>query len=137
MAGDPGAAPLAHQRAAIDRCFAGETVEEILSRLAAEKTVWADETIVVLQRKSPTSLKVTLRQLRLGARLNDFAAAMRMEFRMALQMAAAADFYEGVRAALIDKDQAPRWRPPTLAEVSDAMVGRYFESTGEPDLELA
>jgi hypothetical protein len=42
-----------------------------------------------------------------------------------------------VRAAVIDKDQAPRWRPPALAEVSDAMVGRYFESTGEPDLELA
>jgi enoyl-CoA hydratase len=137
MAGDPGAAPLARQRAAIDRCFAGETVEEILSRLAAEKTAWAEETIAALQRKSPTSLKVTLRQLRLGARLNDFAEAMRMEFRMALHMVAAEDFYEGVRAAVIDKDQAPRWRPPTLAEVSDATVGRYFESTGEPDLELA
>jgi hypothetical protein len=62
---------------------------------------------------------------------------MRMEFRMALQMVAAADFYEGVRAAVIDKDQRPLWRPPTLAEVSDATVGRYFESTGEPDLELA
>ena len=137
MAADPGVAPLAHQRGAIDRCFAGETVEEILLRLAGEKTAWADETIAVLQRKSPTSLKVTLRQLRLGARLSDFAAAMRMEFRMALQMVAAADFYEGVRAAVIDKDQAPRWQPPTLAEVSDAMVGRYFEAMGEPDLELA
>ena len=137
MAGDPGAAPLAAQRAAIDRCFATETIEEILSHLAAEKTAWADETIAVLQRKSPTSLKVTLRQLRLGARLSNFAAAMRMEFRMALQMVAAEDFYEGVRAAVIEKDQAPSWRPPTLAEVSDAMVGRYFEPTGEPDLELA
>jgi enoyl-CoA hydratase len=136
MAGDLGAAPLARQREAIDRCFAGVTVEEILSCLAAEKTAWADETIAALQRKSPTSLKVTLRQLRIGARLNDFAGAMRMEFRMALHMVAAEDFYEGVRAAVIDKDQAPRWRPPTLAEVSDATVGRYFESPREPDLEF-
>jgi enoyl-CoA hydratase len=74
--------------------------------------------------------------LRLGAGLPDFAAAMRMEFRMALRMVTAEDFYEGVRAAVIDKDQAPQWRPPTLAAVSDAMVGRYFEPMGEPDLEL-
>ena len=136
MAGDPGAAPLRSRREAIDRCFSADTVEEILSRLAAERTAWADEQIAVLRRKSPTSLKVTLRQLRLGADLRDFAAAMRMEFRMALRMVTAADFYEGVRAAVIDKDQAPQWRPPTLADVSDAMVGRYFEPMGEPDLEL-
>jgi enoyl-CoA hydratase/carnithine racemase len=136
MAGDPGAAPLTGRREAIDRCFGADTVEEILSRLAAEKTAWANEQIAVLRRKSPTSLKVTLRQLRLGAGLPDFAAAMRMEFRMALRMVTAEDFYEGVRAAVIDKDQAPQWRPPTLAAVSDAMVGRYFEPMGEPDLEL-
>jgi enoyl-CoA hydratase len=136
MAGNPGAAPLTGRREAIDRCFGADTVEEILSRLAAEKTAWADEQIAVLRRKSPTSLKVTLRLLRLGAGLPDFAAAMRMEFRMALRMVTAEDFYEGVRAAVIDKDQAPQWRPPTLAAVSDAMVGRYFEPMGEPDLEL-
>jgi len=137
LAGDPGPAPLAAHRPAIDRCFAADTVEEILGRLAAEKTAWAEETIAVLQRKSPTSLKVTLRQLRLGAALGDFAAAMRMEYRMALHAVVGEDFYEGVRAALIDKDQAPRWRPATLAEVSDAMVGRFFEPLEEPDLELA
>jgi enoyl-CoA hydratase len=137
LAGDPGAAPLSTDRPAIDRCFAGDTIEEILARLAAEKTAWADETVAVLQRKSPTSLKVTLRQLRLGAGVSDFAAAMRMEFRMALHAVAADDFYEGVRAAVIDKDQVPRWRPAALADVSDAMVGRYFEPVSGPDLELA
>ena len=137
LAGDPRPAPLAAHRQAIDRCFAGDTIEEILARLAAEKTAWADETTAVLQRKSPTSLKVTLRQLRLGAGLRDFAAAMRMEFRMALHAVQAADFFEGVRAAVIDKDQAPRWRPATVAEVSDAMVERYFEPREGPDLELA
>jgi enoyl-CoA hydratase len=137
LAGDPGAAPLAAHREPIDRCFAANTVEEILARLAAEKTAWADETIAALRRKSPTSLKVTLRQLRLGAGLHDFAATMRMEFRMALHAVAGEDFFEGVRAAVIDKDQAPRWRPAALAEVSDAMVGRYFEPVSGADLELA
>jgi enoyl-CoA hydratase len=137
LAGDPGPAPLAAHRQAIDRCFVADTIEEILARLGTEQTAWAEETIAVLRRKSPTSLKVTLRQLRLGAGLKDFAAAMRMEYRMALHAVAADDFYEGVRAAVIDKDQAPRWRPATLADVSDAMVGRYFEPREEPDLELA
>jgi len=137
MARDAGAPPLARHREAIDRCFAGDTIEEILSRLALEKTPWTDETIAVLRRKSPTSLKVTLRQLRLGAGLSDFSAAMRMEFALALHMVAMDDFHEGVRAAVIDKDQAPRWQPPTLAGVSEGLVGRYFEPANGPDLQLA
>ena len=136
LAGDAGAAPLTQHRQTIDRCFAGDAVEEILARLAAEKTAWADETVAVLRRKSPTSLKVTLRQLRLGRGLSDFAAAMRMEYRMALHTVAGQDFYEGVRAVVIDKDQAPQWRPATLAEVSEELVGSYFEAASEPDLEL-
>ena len=136
MAADPGAPPLARHREAIDRCFGGDTIEGILSRLALEKTAWADETMAILRRKSPTSLKVTLRQLRLGGALSDFAAAMRMEYRMALHTVAGRDFYEGVRAAVIDKDQAPQWQPATLAEISEAMVGHYFEPASEPDLEL-
>src|SRR5215468_5382673 len=136
MSGDPGEPPLTQHREVIDRCFGGDTIEEIQARLAMEKTPWAEEMRAVLQRKSPTSLKVTLRQLRLGAALGDFAAGMRMEYRMALQMTAAHDFYEGVRAVVIDKDQAPRWRPATLAELSDEVVGRFFEPAGEPDLEL-
>ena len=136
MAGDAGVPPLARHREAIDRCFAGDTIEEILSRLALEEPPWADQTTAVLQRKSPTSLKVTLRQLRLGAGLSDFAAAMRMEFALALHMVAADDFHEGVRAAVIDKDQAPQWRPATLADVSEELVGRYFEAASGSDLEL-
>src|SRR5262249_36117877 len=137
MAGDPGEPPLAKHREVIDRCFGGDTIEEIVARLAMEKTPWAEETMAVLQRKSPPSLKAPLRRLRLGAALRDFAAAMRMEYRMALHTVAGHDFYEGVRAVVIEKDQAPRWQPATLAEVPDDLVGRYFEPAGEPGLELA
>jgi enoyl-CoA hydratase len=61
---------------------------------------------------------------------------MRMEYRIALHTVAGEDFYEGVRAVVIDKEQAPQWRPSTLAEVSDEMVGHYFERANG-DLELA
>jgi enoyl-CoA hydratase len=133
---DPGPAPLAQHRAVIDRCFSAETVEEVLARLEDEGTPWAKETALLLRRKSPTSLKVTMRQIQAGAKLTTFAAAMRMEFRLARHFMAAADFYEGIRAAVIDKDQAPRWQPASLEGVSDEAVARYFEPLAEPDLEL-
>jgi enoyl-CoA hydratase len=134
---DAGEPPLAEYRERIDRCFAADGVEGILANLDAEGTAWAQETASVLRRKSPTSLKVTMRQLRVGRELTGFADAMRMEYRLARHFMAAPDFYEGVRAAVIDKDQAPRWQPGSLAEVSDELVAGYFEPLGdEPDLDL-
>ena len=134
---DAGQPPLAQHREVIDRCFAADGVEDILANLEADGTAWAQETAAVLRRKSPTSLKVAMRQLQIGRRLTDFADAMRMEYRLARHFMAAADFYEGVRAAVIDKDQAPRWQPASLVEVSDEVVAGYFERLGdEPDLDL-
>ena len=72
----------------------------------------------------------------LEAKLRDFAAAMRMEYRLTQHFMAGHDFYEGVRAAVLDKDQAPRWQPATLADVSDEAVERYFAPLDEPDLDL-
>jgi len=133
---DPGAPSLLQQRSAIDRCFAADTMEEILSRLERDGSEWAQATAATIRRKSPTSLKVTLRQLHAGAGLADFAAAMRLEYRLAQRMVRGHDFHEGVRAAVIDKDQAPRWQPATLTEVSDHTVAQYFAPLEEPDLEL-
>jgi enoyl-CoA hydratase len=123
--------PLAALRPAIDGCFAGESVEAILAALAAEAAAggagagWAAETRASLLTKSPTSLKVTLRQLAIG-RDYDLEAALVLEYRLTQHMMAAHDFYEGVRAALIDKDQSPRWEPASLAEVGDDIVASYF-----------
>jgi enoyl-CoA hydratase len=133
---DPGPAPLAERRREIDRCFGADSVEEILAGLDRERTPWATETAAELRRKSPTSLKVTLRQLRIGAEAESFAAVMQMEYRLARRFMTGSDFYEGVRAAVIDKDQAPRWQPATLAEVSEAEVARYFAPLDEPELAL-
>ena len=139
FAADPGAAPLAARRGAIDRCFAGDTVEAILDALAGEaaagggEAAWAGETRAILLAKSPTSLKVTLRQLSFGQGC-DIEAALALEYRLTQHFMAGHDFYEGVRAALVDKDQQPRWRPPKIAEVTDAMIDGYFAPLGAGEL---
>ena len=135
FAADSGSAPIAARRGAIDRCFAGGTIEAILAVLAAETEdrAWAEETRATLLTKSPTSLRITLRQLTLGQGM-DLEDALRLEYRMTQHVMAAHDFYEGIRAVLIDKDQKPRWQPATLAEVDEAMTERYFASLGPGEL---
>jgi enoyl-CoA hydratase len=116
---------LARHRALIDRCFDKDSVEEILMALEAEQDRFATEAHVALDAKSPTSLKITHRQIRLGCDL-DFDNCMRMEWRMVNRVIAGHDFYEGTRAAIIDKDRKPRWQPARLDEVTEAEVARYF-----------
>ncbi len=132
---DPGEGTLAPHRAAIERCFAAPTVEAILSALEEEGTDWARATATTLWSRSPTSLKVSLRQLRLGRGLPDFEAAMRLEFRLMQRFMAGGDFFEGVRALLIDKDQRPRGSPNRLEAVTEAAVDAYFAPL-ERELEL-
>jgi enoyl-CoA hydratase len=124
------ASVVAHQ-AAIDRLFTGAGVEDILAALDAEagrngtQAAFAAGTAALMRTKSPTSLKLVLEQMRRGATL-DFAQCMRTEFRIVSRVVRGHDFYEGIRALLIDKDQAPRWRPSALADVSAIEVERYF-----------
>jgi enoyl-CoA hydratase len=126
-------------RPVIDRCFAGDSVEAILDALAAEMAGggghagWAEKTRASLLGKSPTSLKITLRQLTIGRRY-DLDQALALEYRLTQHSMAKHDFYEGVRAMLVDKDQKPQWRPATLAEVSESMVEEYFTSIGDREL---
>ncbi|HMD63345.1 MAG TPA: enoyl-CoA hydratase/isomerase family protein [Stellaceae bacterium] len=136
---DPGPAPLAALQPAIDRCFAGDSIEAILDALAMEaagggaEAEWAEETRVSLLTKSPTSLKITLRQLTMG-RDYDLDAALALEYRLTQHVMAGHDFYEGVRAMLIDRDRKPQWRPAALAEVGDGMVDAYFAPIGDREL---
>jgi len=135
---DPGPAPLAEHRETIDRCFAGDSVEAILAALEAEGTEWADKHLRMLATKSPTSLKLTFRQLRLGPNIESIADIMEMEYRMANRSYLGHDMFEGIRAVVIDKDGAPKWEPDTLAAVSDADIDEYFEPVlGEPDFKAA
>jgi enoyl-CoA hydratase len=135
FAADPGPPPIAARRAMIDRCFAGDTVEAILDTLAGETedAAWAEETRAILLTKSPTSLRITLRQLILGQGF-DLAEALKLEYRMTQHVMAAHDFYEGIRAALVDKDQKPRWQPASLAEIDDRAAEAYFAPLGAGEL---
>jgi enoyl-CoA hydratase len=123
--------PILARRAAIDRLFAGERVEDIVAALEREESsgsadaAWAGQAAATMRAKSPLSLKIALAQVRRGKTL-DFAACMRMEFRIVSRVIEGHDFYEGVRAVIIDKDNRPNWRPAALAEVSAAEVERHF-----------
>jgi enoyl-CoA hydratase len=129
-----GYAPLAQHRAAIDRAFAGATVEAVFDALKREGD-WGATIAAHLATLSPTSLKVTYRAMRQGKRL-DFDACMRTEDRLASRLVESHDFGEGVRALLIDKDQKPRWHPADLHDIRDADIAGYFEPLGADELML-
>ena len=122
-------------RAKIDKYFAYDRVEEIFVALERDASPWALETLKALQAVSPSSLKIGLKQIRLGAKM-DFAEVMTMEYRLSQACLNRPDFYEGVRAALIDKDRRPRWNPPTIAKVKDTDIDACFQSLGSGDLVL-
>ena len=130
------------RRAAIDRLFAGNKVEAILAALDREAASgsadaeWAGKTAALMRTKSPLSLKVALAQVRLGATC-DFATCMRTEFRIVSRIVYGHDFYEGVRAVIVDKDNQPLWQPAALADVSDAEVARHFAPLDSGELVLA
>jgi enoyl-CoA hydratase len=130
-----GEAPLRGRREAIDRCFAGTNVEDMLGALVREGSEWSRQTAASLKAKSPTSMKITCAAIRAAAKA-DFDGCIRMEFRMANRVARGHDFYEGTRAAVIDKDQKPKWRPDRLEAVTPAEVKAYFEPLPEGDLPL-
>lgn len=121
---------LVHQ-AAIGRLFYHDRVERVLSSLDAAaacngtEAAFARSAASAIRTKSPTSLKLALAQMRRGIKL-DFAECMRTEFRIVSRVMRGHDFYEGVRAVIIDKDQTPRWHPASLDVVTAADVEHYF-----------
>jgi enoyl-CoA hydratase len=126
------------RRDAMSRLFAGGRVEDILAALDAEDGVgaeWARATAAAIRTKSPTSLKLALAQLRRGKSWS-FAECMQAEMRIVSRIVHDHDFYEGVRAVIVDKDNAPRWQPAALADVGDAEVERHFAPLGADELRL-
>jgi enoyl-CoA hydratase/carnithine racemase len=136
-----GEGPIVNRRASIDRLFAGDRVEDILAALDRETAAggadaeWAAKTAATMRSKSPLSLKIALAQVRRGKDW-DFDTCMRAEFRIVSRVIEAHDFYEGVRAVIVDKDNTPHWQPDRLAGVSEAEVERHFAPLGEDELVL-
>jgi enoyl-CoA hydratase len=123
----PPATLHAPNRALIDRIFSLPGIEAILNALdaAAAGDPYASALAKALAGKSPTSMKIAHEQMRIGGKLS-FTEAMRIEYRIVSRIAECGDFYEGVRAVIVDKDHAPRWSPATSAQVSAEAVAAYF-----------
>ena len=124
--GDAGRPTIAQHQDEIARLFAGDSLEAIVAALKAAGTDWAAEQLRVLATKSPTTMKVSQRQLRLGARCANFAENMAMEYRIGARIVQSHDFIEGVRAVIVEKDNAPKWSPATLEGVTEAHLDSIF-----------
>jgi enoyl-CoA hydratase len=122
----PPGARIAGNAEKIDRLFGSDTLEEIVAALEAEPSDWAAKELKAVTAKCPTTAKVALRELAEGARRADFADEMRAEYRLAARMMLRSDFAEGVRAVLIDKDNAPTWNPATPQGVTAEMLDEIF-----------
>ncbi|KAL5019427.1 hypothetical protein ScPMuIL_003490, partial [Solemya velum] len=109
----------------ISSLFGGESVEEIFENLKSDGSEWALEQLATLEKMSPTSMKVTLRQL-IEGESRTLQECLNVEYRISQRCCEDRDFYEGVRAVLVDRDQSPRWDPPTLAGVTQEKVDWYF-----------
>ena len=147
IAADPGAiaailddlatpapeATILTRRDAIDSLFAHDTVEEIVAALEADSSAWAGQQRAVLATKSPQAMKVSLRLVLEGATMPTFEDEMRQEYAVATRVVQRHDFAEGVRALIVDKDNAPRWQPATLDAVSDHVIDQIFAPLPDSD----
>lgn len=114
--------PLLSRQPEIDRLFASPTVEGILRDLNTTTAEWAQKTRAELMQKSPLALKATLAAIRQARHLPSLEAALNVEYRLCTRLFEKGEFPEGVRALLVDKDKAPKWRPPEIEDVTTEMV---------------
>ncbi len=110
----------------IARHFASDRLEDVLASLAGDDGIWAARELATLRTKSPQACKVSLRQLAEAAHIASFAENMALEYRIAARVLMLPDFAEGVRALLVDKDNAPRWNPAKPEGVDDARLDAIF-----------
>lgn len=119
-----------------DRTFAADSVQAITEKLEdlevqnSEMGAWAKQTRATLAQKSPLSLCIAFRQIREAKGLS-MEDCMRMEYRILRRILPSPDFYEGIRAAIIEKDGRPTWNPPRLSDVTPGQVAAHFEPLDE------
>jgi enoyl-CoA hydratase len=126
LARPPETSSLERNRAAIDRLMSFDDVPSIWRALEREDSEFAAQTLHSMAAASPTSLKLTLALLRLGRASGSLEECLVREYRAAWRALRGHDFYEGIRAAVIDKDRRPRWSPARFDDVSEALVGEHL-----------
>jgi enoyl-CoA hydratase len=137
MSVPPAASRLAAARPWIDACYGADDVEDIVDCLRASGNDAALAALAIIERMSPTALKVTLRNMRSAASFDKVEQCFQQDYRLALACIAGHDFIEGIRAAIVDKDRRPVWRPDTLEAVTTDFVDRHFRPVGALELTFA
>ena len=120
----------------IDQIFSKQSVEDIVTALEISDSKIAAKALKTIKSASPTSIKVAFRQIREGCKLNSLSEVLKMEQRLVLRCCEDTDFYEGVRATLIDRDNKPKWSPASLDLVTEDRVNYYFSDLGQYELKL-
>jgi enoyl-CoA hydratase len=118
----------------IDRCYSVDRVQNIVDRLQDSSEEPAQAALQAMRKASPTSLKITLRNVRQAASFKRVEECFQQDYRIALACVAGHDFIEGIRAAIVDKDRKPAWHPDKLEAVTPEIVERHFRSVGELEL---
>ncbi|WP_018267671.1 enoyl-CoA hydratase/isomerase family protein [Methylosinus sp. LW4] len=131
-----GLGALSRHETLLRRVTAHSSVERLIAALETEGSEFAREAAATLAMRSPTSLKVTLQLLRRAADAENLEACLRQEFRTACNLLSTHDLFEGIRAAVIDKDRDPHWSPATLGDVDDASVKALLDGGAAPELEF-
>ena len=130
---DPPPSDLPARMSEIGDVFSAPSLEAVVARVGADADSWQGAARKAILGASPTALKIAWRQIAIGGSL-DFRDCMRLEYRLVQRIMDGHDFYEGVRAAVIDKDRSPAWRPPRLEDVTEAEIDRYFATAGADEL---
>jgi enoyl-CoA hydratase len=136
LSASPPAGKLPIARQWIDRCYSANNVEAILNQLQAEDEGDAPAALDALRQASPTSLKITLRNVSEARSFNRVEESFQQDYRVSLACIAGHDFIEGIRAQIVDKDRKPVWRPEKLADVTPHIVDRHFRSVRNLELKF-
>ena len=120
----------------IQKFFANTTsVEHIYHHLTTNKDDWADKKLKILEKLSPVAMKVTLEQIKRGKEMT-LEEVFKMEYRLSQRFMQGTDFFEGVRASIIDKDKNPHWQYKTVFETPDEEIANYFDKLSEDSVDL-
>ena len=113
------------------KAFGENSVPEILRALDNDGSEWAQKQAASIRAKSPFAMAASFEAVRQGAKL-DFKSAMNQELFLSMGFAKTQDFYEGIRAQLIDKDRSPKWQHDDVSAVTASQVARVFRPAGKP-----
>ena len=126
LAAAPPAVVHASRQGEIDRIFGAGSVEAIIALMEESAEPWTDSAVEAIGKRSPLAVKITHAAIRKARGFTSLEDSLNLEFRLTTRLFVHGEFIEGIRALLIDKDKAPKWNPPALAAVSDAMVNEFL-----------